>query len=45
MSIMKLNLCPWLFHAWIHVQNMNEMIYKGWEINETTKELQHAIST
>jgi hypothetical protein len=42
---MKLNLCPWLFHAWIHVQNMNEMIYKGWEINETTKELQHAIST
>jgi hypothetical protein len=45
MSIMKLNLCPWLFHAWIHVKNMNEMICKGWEINETIKELQHAIST
>jgi hypothetical protein len=25
------------------VKNMNEMIYKGWEINKTIKELQHAI--
>jgi hypothetical protein len=31
MSIMKLNLSTWLFHAWIHVKNMNEMICKGWE--------------
>jgi hypothetical protein len=43
MSIMKLNPCAWLFHAWIHVKNMKEMICKGWEINKTTKELQHAI--
>ncbi len=31
MSIMKPNLCAWLFHAWIHVKNINEMICKGWE--------------
>jgi hypothetical protein len=31
MSIMKPNLYAWLFHAWIHVKSMNEMIYKGWE--------------
>jgi len=31
MSIMKPNLCVWLFHAWIHVKNMNEMMCKGWE--------------
>jgi len=30
MSIMKPNLCAWLFHAWIHLKNMNEMICKGW---------------
>jgi hypothetical protein len=28
---MKPNLCAWLFHAWIHVKNMNEMMCKGWE--------------
>ncbi len=28
MSIMKLNLCAWMFHAWIHV---TRMICKGWE--------------
>jgi hypothetical protein len=28
---MKPNLCAWLFHAWIHVKNMNELIRKGWE--------------
>jgi hypothetical protein len=28
---MKPNLCAWLFHAWIHVKNMNEIICKGWE--------------
>ncbi len=30
MLIMKPNLCAWLFHAWKHVKNMNEMICKGW---------------
>jgi hypothetical protein len=28
---MKPNLCAQLFHAWIHVKNMNEMICKTWE--------------
>jgi hypothetical protein len=40
---MKLNLCASLFHAWIHVKNMNEMICEGWEINMIVKEFQHAI--
>jgi hypothetical protein len=28
---MKPNLCARLFHAWIHVKNMNEIICKTWE--------------
>jgi len=31
MSILKPNLCAWLFHAWEHVKNMDNMIYKRWE--------------
>jgi hypothetical protein len=31
MSILKPKLCAWLFHAWEHVKNMDNMICKGWE--------------
>jgi hypothetical protein len=31
MSILKPNICAWLFQAWIHVKNMSEMISKSWE--------------
>ncbi len=31
MLILKPNICAWLFQAWIHVENMSEMIFKGWE--------------
>ncbi len=31
MSILKPKLCAWLFHAWKHVKNMDNMICKGWE--------------
>jgi hypothetical protein len=31
MSILKPKLCAWLFHAWEHVKNTDNMICKGWE--------------
>jgi hypothetical protein len=30
-SILKSKLCAWLFQAWEHVKNMDNMICKGWE--------------
>jgi hypothetical protein len=31
MLILKPKKCAWLFQARIHVKNMNNMIFKGWE--------------
>jgi hypothetical protein len=31
MSILKPNICAWLFQAWIHVKNMSKIISECWE--------------